>query len=325
MEILRLGFLHLAAGVATLLAASNVVLAQTYPTRPVRLVVGFPPGGVVDIVARIVGQSLSERLGQPVVIENRGGAAGNVATETVARALPDGHTLLLSNVSNAINATLYERLSFDFLADFVSVAAIQTTPGVVVVNPSFQVRSIPELIAYAKANPGKTNMASGGNGSVNHVYGELFKMMAGVDMLHVPYRGGGPAIADLISGVVHVSFSPVPPSIEYIRAGKLRALAVTTAARVEVLPETPTVASFLPGYAASGWLGISAPRSTPANVVDRLNKEINAGLADPRVRARIMDLGGTVLPGSPTDFAKFIAEDTDKWAKVVKFSGARPD
>ena len=325
MEILRRNFLHLAAGAIALPAVSSVALAQTYPTRPVRLIVGFPPGGPVDIVARIMGQWLSERLGQPFVIENRGGAAGNVATEVVVRALPDGYTLLQSNVSNAINATLYEKLNFNFLTDLVSVAGIQTTPGVVVVNPSFQAKSIPELIAYAKVNPGKVNMASGGNGSVNHVYGELFKMMAGVNMLHVPYRGGGPALTDLISGVVHVSFSPVPASIEYIKTGKLRALAVTTATRVEVLPETPTIADFLPGYAANGWQGISAPRNTPADIVDRLNREINAGLADARVRARIADLGGTGLPGSPADFAKFVVDDTEKWAKVVKFSGAKPD
>ena len=299
--------------------------AQTYPTRPVRLIIGYPPGGSADITARLLGQWLSERLGQPFVIESRPGASTNIATEAVVRAPPDGYTLLLVAPANAINATLYEKLNFNFISDIAPVAGIIRFPNVMVVNPSVPAKTVPEFIAYAKANPGRLNMASSGNGSTIHVSGELFKMMTGVNMIHVPYRGGAPALTDMISGQVQVMFDNVPTSIEFIRAGKLRALAVTTATRSEVLPDLPTVADFVPGYEASAWYGVGVPKGTPDDIIDKLNKEINAILAEPKAKARLADLGASLLAGSPADFGKLVADETEKWGKVVKFSGAKPD
>jgi len=322
MKLPRRRFLHLAA-CAALPAVSRIAAAQAYPLRPVRLVVGFPPGGVADLYARLIGQWLSERLGQPFIIENRAGAGSNLATEAVVRAPPDGYTLLQATAANAWNATLYDNLNFNFIRDIAPVASIYRAPAVLVVHPSFSAKSVPALIAYANANPGKINMASGGVGSAQHVYGELFKMMAGVDMLHVPYRGGGPALADLLAGQVPVMFDTLATSIEHIRTGKLLALAVTSATRSEVLPDIPTVGDFVPGYEGTGWQGVGAPRNTPAEIIDKLNKEINAGLADPRMKARIADLGYTVFASSPADFSTFIAAYTEKWAKVIKFSGAK--
>ena len=290
-----------------------------------RIIVGFAPGGTADIIARLMGQWLSERLGRPFVIENRPGAGTNIATEAVVRAPADGYTLLMVGTTHAINATLYNKLNFHFIGDITPVAGIVVGPNVIVVNPSVPATTVPEFIAYAKANAGKLNMASGGIGSLGHVSGELFKMMAGINIGHVPYRGGGPALTDLLAGQVQVYFSPLPAAIEYIRAGKLRALAVTTAARSEALPDIATVAEFVPDYEASVWAGIGAPKATPAEIVDKLNREINAGLADPRMKARLADLGGTVLPGSPSDFGKFLADETEKWAKVVKFVGIKAD
>jgi tripartite-type tricarboxylate transporter receptor subunit TctC len=291
----------------------------------VRIIVGFPAGGVTDITARVTGQWLSERLGQQFVIENRPGAATNIATEAVIRAPADGYTLLLANATNAINATLYERLNFDFIRDVVPIASIVETPFVMVVNPSFSAKTVPEFIEYAKANPGKLSMASAGSGSAPHVAGELFKMMADINMPHVPYRGDAPAITDLIGGQVQVYFATMGGSIEYIRGGKLRPLAVTTTTRSAALPDIPTMADFLPGYEATAWLGLVAPKNTPAEIAEKLNKEINTALADPRTKARFAELGLTVLPGSRADFEKLIANDTEKWAKVIKFAGAKPD
>jgi tripartite-type tricarboxylate transporter receptor subunit TctC len=322
MILSRRWFLQNAGAVAAPLAAPQLTRAQAYPSRPVRIVVGFPPGGPTDIAARLVGQWLSDRLGQQFIVENRPGAVGNVGTEAVVRAPSDGYTLLLAASANAINATLYGALGYDFIRDITPVASIARFPLVMEVNPSLPVRTVPEFIAYAKANPGKINMASGGNGSPQHVAGELFKMMAGIDMLHVPYRGAAPALADLIGGQVQVMFDPLSSSIEQIKAGKLRALAVATAMRSEALPEIPTVGDFLPGYEASYWCGVGLPRNAPAEIVDELNREINAGLADHRMLSRIAELGGTAIVGSPTDFRKLIATETEKWAKVVKFSGA---
>ena len=299
--------------------------AQTYPTRPVRLIIGYPPGGSADITARLLGQWLSERLGQPFVIESRPGASTNIATEAVVRAPPDGYTLLLVAPANAINATLYEKLNFNFIGDIAPVAGIIRFPNVMVVNPLVPAKTVPEFIAYAKANPGRLNMASSGNGSTIHVSGELFKMMTGVNMVHVPYRGGAPALTDMISGQVQVMFDNVPTSIEFIRAGKLRALAVTTATRSEVLPDLPTVADFVPGYEASAWYGVGVPKGTPDDIIDKLNKEINAILAEPKAKARLADLGASLLAGSSADFGKLVADETEKWGKVVKFSGAKPD
>jgi tripartite-type tricarboxylate transporter receptor subunit TctC len=304
---------------------SRIARAQAYPTRPVRIIVGFAPGGTADIIARLMGQWLSDRLGRPFVIENRSGGATNIATETVVRAPADGYTLLMVGSTNAVNATLYDRLNFDFIRDIAPVAGIMRVPSVMVVNPSVPAKTIPELIAYAKANPGKINMASGGIGSLGHVSGELFKMMAGINIGHVPYRGGGPALTDLLAGQVQVYFSPLPAAIEHIRAGKLRALAVTTATRSEALPDIPTVAEFVPDYEASVRIGVGAPKATPAEIVEKINREINAGLADPRMKARLADLGGTVLPGSPSDFGKFLADETEKWGRVVKFAGIKAD
>jgi tripartite-type tricarboxylate transporter receptor subunit TctC len=325
VKLPRRRFLQLAAGAAALPTVPRVAWAQSYPTRPVRIIVGFAPGGTADIIARLMGQWLSERLGRPFVIENRSGGATNIATETVVRAPADGYTLLLVGPTQAINATLYNKLNFHFIGDITPVAGIVVGPNVMVVNPSVPATTVPEFIAYAKANAGKLNMASGGIGSLGHVSGELFKMMAGINIGHVPYRGGGPALTDLLAGQVQVYFSPLPAAIEYIRAGKLRALAVTTAARSEALPDIATVAEFVPDYDASVWAGIGAPKATPGEIVDKLNKEINAGLADPKIKARLADLGGTVLPGSPADFGKLIADETEKWAKVVKFSGAKAE
>ena len=325
MKLARRRFLYLAAGAAALPAVSPIATAQTYPTRPVRFIIGYPAGGSADLTARLLGQWLSERLGQPFVIESRPGAGTNIATETVVNAPPDGYTLLLVAPANAINATLYEKLNHNFMRDIAPVAGLIRFPNVIVVNPSVPAKTVPELIAYAKANPGKLNMASSGNGSTIHVSGELFKMMTGVNMVHVPYRGGAPALTDMISGQVQVMFDNVPTSIEFIRAGKLRALAVTTATRSEVLPDLPTVADFVPGYEASAWYGVGVPKGTPDDVIDKLNKEINAILADPKAKARLADLGASLLAGSPADFGKLVADETEKWGKVVKFSGAKPD
>jgi len=318
MKLPRRQFLHLAGGALAFPAVSRVARAQTYPTRPVRIIVGFPPGGGADISARLIGQWLSDRLGQQFFIENRPGAGGNIGAEAVVRAPPDGYTLLLVVLNDAINATLYEKLNFNFIRDVAPIAGIIRVPLVLEVNPSFPARTVLELIAYAKANPGKLSMASGGNGSPQHVFGELFKMMAGVDMLHVPYRGAAPALTDLLGGQVQVMFDITTSSIGYIRAGKLRALAVTSATRVDALPDVPTVGDFVPGYEASAWVGAGAPKGTPPEIVNKLNKEINASLADPGIKARFANLGGTVLTLSPTDFGKLIADDTDKWGKVIR-------
>jgi tripartite-type tricarboxylate transporter receptor subunit TctC len=325
MKLPRRQFLHLAAGAAALPAVSRIARAQTYPSRPVRVIVPAAPSGAFDIMARLIGQWLSERLGQPFVIENRPGAGTNIGTEVVARAPADGYTLLLAGTPNAINATLYDRLNFNFIRDIAPVASVFRSAYVMVVNPSVPAKSIPEFIAYAKANPGKINMASGGVGSAHHVYGELFKMMAGVNLVHVPYRGAGPALVDLLGGQVQVMFANMSSSIEYVRAGKLRALAVTTMTRSEALPDIPIMSDFVPGYEASLFLGVGVPKNTPAEIVDKLNKEVNAGLADPKMKARLADLGGTPLVGSPADFAKLIADETEKWGKVVKFVGIKAD
>jgi tripartite-type tricarboxylate transporter receptor subunit TctC len=324
MQRSRRGFLHLAAATAAL-ALSRTARAQAYPSRPIRLIVGFPAGGPTDITARVMAQWLSERLGQQIVIENRAGAGSNLAVEAAVNAPPDGYTLLLVGATNAINATLYEKLNFNFIRDIAPVAGIIRVPLIMEVHPSVPAKTVAEFIAYAKANPGKINMGSGGIGTTLHVSGELFKMMAGVDMLHVPYRGAGPMLTDLLGGQVQVGFDPMPSSIGYVKAGQLRPLAVTTATRSEALPELPVVGDFVPGYEASTWYGVGAPKSTPADIVDRLNKEINAGLADPKLKARLTDLGGIMLTGSATEFAAFIAEETEKWAKVVKFSGAKAE
>jgi tripartite-type tricarboxylate transporter receptor subunit TctC len=325
LKLARRRFLYLAAGAAALPAVSRIATAQAYPTRPVRLIIGYPPGGSADITARLIGQWLSERLGQPVVVESRPGAGTNIATETVVNAPPDGYTLLLVAPANAINATLYEKLNHNFMRDIAPVAGLIRFPNVIVVNPSVPPKTVPELIAYAKANPGKLNMASSGAGSTIHVSGELFKMMTGINMVHVPYRGGAPALTDLISGQVQVMFDNVPTSIEFIRAGKLRPLAVTTAARSNVLPDLPTVADFVPGYEASAWYGVGVPKGTPEAIIGKLNKETNAILADPKARARFDELGASLIAGSPAEFGQLVADETEKWAKVVKFSGARPD
>ena len=325
MKLLRRRFLQLAANAICLPAVSLTARAEGYPARPVRLIVSVAAGGGADIVARLIGQWLSERLGQPFVVENRPGAGGNIGTEAVVRAPPDGYTLLLVVAANAINVTLYDKLKFNFIRDIAPVSEIYRTPLVMEVNPSFPAKTVPEFIAYAKANPGKINMASAGNGTVQHVAGELFKMMTGVNMIHVPYREGVSALTDLLGAQVQVTFHTIGASIGYIRAGTLRPLAVTTVMRQEVLPDVPTVGEFVTGYEASGWIGIGAPRNTPAEIVDRLNNEINAGLADPKIKTRIADLGNTVFAGSPADFGKLIADETDKWAKVVKFSGAKPE
>jgi tripartite-type tricarboxylate transporter receptor subunit TctC len=307
------------------LGGLNDASALDYPTKPVRWIVGYAPAGATDILARLLGQWLSERLGQQFVVENRPGAASNLATEMVVNAPPDGHTLLLINPANAINATLYDRLNFNFLRDITPVAGFIRVPNVMEVNPGVPARTVPEFIAYAKANPGKINMASGGAGTSVHMSGELFKMMTGVNMVHVPYRGAAPAVMDLIAGQVQVVFDNLPGSIEHIRAGKLRALAVTTATPSEALPDLPVVADFVPGFEASAWFGMGVPKGTPAEIVEKLNKEVNAALADPKIKARLLDMGGMLIGGSPADFGKLLADETEKWAKVVKFSGAKPE
>jgi tripartite-type tricarboxylate transporter receptor subunit TctC len=320
----RRQFLHLAAGAAVLPTASRIASAQSFPSRPVHIVVGFPPGGATDTTARLMGQWLSERLGQPFVIENRPGAGGNIATEAVVRSPPDGYTLLLALTNNAGNATLYDKLNFNFIRDIAPVASINRVPHVIDVNPSIPVRTVPEFIALAKANPGKLNMGSGSIGSTQHLSGELFKMMTGVDLVHVPYRGGAPAIADLLGGQVQVIFDVLSESIGYIRAGRLRPLAVTTAVRSEALPDLPTVGDFVPGYESSGWYGVGVPRNTPVVIIDKLNKEINAGLVDPKLKGRFADLGATVFTGSPADFGKLIADETEKWGKVIRAANIKP-
>jgi tripartite-type tricarboxylate transporter receptor subunit TctC len=325
MRLPRRRFLHLAASAAALPALSRVAGAQAYPARPVRLIVGFPAGGVGDILARLLGQWLSERLGQPVVIENRPGAATNIAAEAVVRSPPDGHTLLWITSANAINATLYDKLGFVFVRDIAPVASFVRAPGVMEVNPDVPAKSVAEFIAYAKANPGKINFASSGTGSLSHVAGELFKIMTGVDMQHVPYRGAAPALNDLVGGRVQVMILPITSSLEHIRAGRLRALGVTTAARLDVVPDVPTVAEFLPGYEVSDWSGIGVPRSTPAEIVERLGTEIDAALGDPKMRARLADLGSVLMAMSRADFARLIADETEKWAKVVKLAGIKPE
>jgi len=318
MKLPRRKFLQLAAGAAALPAVSRIAKAQAYPSRPVRVVVGAAPGGGHDITARLMGQWLSERLGQQFVIENRPGAGTNIATEMVVRAPADGYTLLLVGAYNAINATLYEKLNFNFIRDIAPVASIGRVPLMMVVNPSVPAKTVPEFIVFAKANPGKISMASAGNGSTPHVAGELFKMMAGIDMVHVPYRGNGPAITDLLGGQVQVLFAGTLEAIEHIRAGRLRPLAVTDTTRLEALPDIPTVGEFVAGYEASAWLGLGAPKNTPTEFIEKLNNAINAGLADPKIKARLAEMGGILLAGSPADFGKFIAEETDKWGKVIR-------
>jgi len=324
MRFPRRQFLHLAAGAALLPAMPHIARAQSYPSRPVRWIVGFAAGGPQDIVARLLAQSLSERLGQQFVIENRAGAGGNIGTEAVVRSPADGYTMLMIGPSATINATLYDNLNFVFLRDIAPVASIIRTSNVMEVHPSFPAKTVPEFIAYAKANPGKINMGSAGSGSSQHMAGELFKMMAGVDMVHVPYRGAAPALTDLLAGQVQVMFDNMTSSVEHVRAGRLRGLAVTTAARSDALPDLPIVGDFVPGYEASGIYGIGVPKDTPHDIVDKLNREINAALSDPKIKARLADLGGLILSGSSADFAKVLAEEVEKWGKVVKFSGAKP-
>ena len=325
MTLHRRDVLQLAAGAAALPIVSRIAWAQTYPTRPVRIIVGQAAGSGSDTAARLLGQWLSERLGQPFVVENRPGAGGNIATEAVVRSPADGHTLLLVVSANTINATLYDKLNFNFIRDIAPVAGIFRVPQVMEVNPSFPAKTVPDFIAFAKANPGKVNMASAGIGSVHHVAGELFKFMTGVDMVHVPYRGTTPALTDLLAGQAQVMFDVTPSSIPHIRAGKLRALAVTTATRADVLPEIPVMDDFVPGYEASAWLGFGVPKDTPAAIIDILNREVNAGLADPWIKARFTDLGAMVLPGSPAEFGRLIADDTEKWGKVVRAANIKPD
>ena len=317
MKLPRRKFLHLAAGAAALPNVARFAWAQAYPTRPVRIIVGFAAGGPADLVARLIAQRLSERLGQPFVVENRTGAATNIATEAVVRAAPDGYMLLFVTATNAINTTLYEKLSFNLSRDVAPVASLIRAPSVLEVNPSVPAKTVPEFIAYAKANPGKLTMASSGIGTPSHVFGELFKVMTGVNLMHVPYRGAAPAVTDLVAGQVQVYFDPIPNSIGYIRAGKVRPLAITSATRSEALPDVPTVGEFVPGYEASVWWGVGAPKNT-LQIIDKLNEAINAGLADPKIKARLADFGGTVLVGSPADFGKLISDETKKWGKVIR-------
>jgi len=325
MKLPRRHFLNFAAGAAALPAALRIARAQAYPARPVRLIVPIAPAGAADITARLIGQWLSERLGQQFVIDNRPGGGGNIGTEAVVRAPADGYTLLLVGSFNATNATLYDKLNFNLIRDIAPIAGVFRGALVMLVHPSVPARSVPEFIAYAKANPGKISMASAGIGSTSHLAGELFKAMAGVNLVHVPYRGGGPAVNDLLGGQVQVYFASTPASIEYIKAGRLRALSLTTATRSDALPDIPTVGEFVPGYEATAWYGIGAPRATPAEIVDKLNKEINAALADPRMKARIVDLGGDVLALSPADFGKLIADETEKWGNVIRALNIRAD
>src|SRR6476646_3131534 len=325
MKLPRRQVLHLAAGAAALPAVSLLAWAHSYPTRPVRLIVPFGPAGASDITARVIGQWLSERLGQQFVIENRPGAGGNIGAEAVVRAAPDGYTLLYVTTANAVSATLYDKLNFNFIRDIAPVAPIVRFPYIMVVNPSVPAKTLPEFIAYAKANPGKINMASVGVGSTPHVNGELFKVMTGTNMVHVPYRGAAAVMTEMLSGQVQLYFGTTASSLEYVRTGKLRALAVTIERRLDALPDIPTVGDFVPGYEATNWYGIGAPRNTPVEVIEKLNKETNAGLADPKIKALIADLGGSPLTGSPADFGRLIADETEKWGKVVKFVGIKAD
>jgi tripartite-type tricarboxylate transporter receptor subunit TctC len=324
MKLTRREFLHVAVGVIAFPTLSRGTVAPDYPTRPVRIIAGFSAGSTTDIIARLIGQWLQDRLGQPFVIENRPGAGGTIGTEAVVHASPDGYTLLLVSSAHAINATLYNNLSFNLISDITPIAAIVSVPNVAVINPSVSARTVPELIAYAKANPGKLNMASAGNGTSSHLAGELFKIMAGVNLVHIPYRGSPPALTDLLGGQVEIYFAPMPPSIEYIRAGKLRALGVTGVVRSEALPDVPTVGEFVPGYEASTWAGIGAPRNTSAQIVDELNREINAVFTDPKMKARFDELGGTAIGGSPADFGRFIAAEIEKWGKVIRAANIKP-
>jgi tripartite-type tricarboxylate transporter receptor subunit TctC len=325
MTLPRRRFLHLAASAVALPALSRIAFAQTYPVRPVRWIIGFSPGGTTDIISRLVAQHLTEQLGQPFIIESRPGAGTNIATESVVRAPADGHTLLFVGAPNAINATLYSKLNFNFIRDIAPVAGIVGVPNVMVVHPSLPVTTVPEFIAYAKANPGKINMASSGVGTSPHLAGELFKMMTDVDFLHVPYRGAAPAVTDLLAGQVQLYFVTTPSSIGYIKSGRLRAIAVTTAGRVTELPDVPTISEFVPGYEASAWYGIGVPRDTPEKIIGKLNREINAAIAEPKIKLRLNELGCTVIAGSPADFAKLIANETEKWAKVVNFASLKPE
>ena len=325
MKLPRRTFLHLAAAATALPAMPRVASALDYPTRPVHLIVGFPPGGGADIIARLIGQSLSDRIGQPIVIENRPGAGTNLAVEAVVRAPPDGYTLLQVVAANASNATLYQNLSFDFVRDIKPVASFSRGAFVMVVNPAFPAKTVAEFIAYAKANPGKINMASSGIGITTHIFGELFKVMTGIEMTHVPYRGGAPAITALIGGQVQVYFSPLPEPLEQIKAGNLRALGVTTTARVAVLPDIPSISEFVPGYEASGWQGIGAPKDTPNEIVDKLNREVNTVLAESKMKAQLAELGVSVFPSSPADFGKLIADETEKWGKVIRAAGIKAE
>jgi tripartite-type tricarboxylate transporter receptor subunit TctC len=320
----RRQFLQLAAGTAVLSAVSRVAKAQAYPTRPVRLVVGFPAGGAGDTLARLIGQWLQERLDQPFVIEDRPGAANNIATEAVVRARPDGYTLLLAGDANAANASLYENLNFNFIRNIAPVAGIIRSSTIILVGSSFPAHTIPEFIAYARANPGKINAASPGTGTTQHLSGELLRIMTGINIVHVPYRGGAPALTDLLGGQVQLYFGAIASSIEYIRAGKLRALAVTSTMRSETLPDVPSISEFLPGFEAKSWFGIGAPKSTPAEIIDKLNKEINAALVDSKMKAGLADLGGTPLQGSPAEFGKLIADETEKWGKVIRAANIKP-
>jgi tripartite-type tricarboxylate transporter receptor subunit TctC len=323
MKVPRRHFLRLAAGAAAAPAVVRIAAAQAYPSRPVHIVVGYPAGGASDVLARVIGQWLSDRLGQPFIIDNRPGAGTNIATEAVAKSPPDGYTLLFITTANAMNATLYDRLNFNFIRDIAPAASLAFVPMVMEVNPSVPARSVPEFIAYAKANPDKIIMASAGNGGPQHVAGELFKMMTGVKMLHVPYRGSGPALTDLITDRVHVMFDLLPTSLEFIRAGRLVPLAVTTTARLEALPQVPPLADFLPGYEASAWQGLGAPRDTPPEIIEKLNTEANKGLADPKIRSTLVSMSNTAFAGTPAQFAKHIADETEKWAKVVKFASVK--
>ena len=325
MKLPRRQFLHLAAGAAALPALPRMTRAQAYPSRPVRWVVPFPPGGPAEILARLFGQFMSERLGQPFVIENRPGAGGNIGTEAVVHSPPDGYTMLLVTTANAINASLYARLNYNFIRDIAPVAALIRVPAVLEINPMVPVDSVPAFVAYAKANPGRLNMASAGTGTIQHVAGEMFKMMTGVSLQHVPYRGQAPALTDLIGGQVQVMFDSMPASIEHIRAGKVRALAVTTAARSDVLPQLPTVRDFVPGFEASAWYGVAMPANTPRASVDKINEEINAAFVDPRIKGQLLDLGGTILAGSAADFAKLIADETEKWGKVIRAANIKAE
>ena len=325
MKLPRRKFLHLAVGAAALPIMSRIASADAYPSRPVHLIIGYLPGGSADMTARLFGQLLSERLGQQFIVESRAGGSTNIATETVVRAVPDGYTLLIASPANATNASLYDKLNFDFIRDIEPVAGLIRFPDVVDVNLSMPVHTIPELIAYAKANPGKLNFGSSGVGSTLHVAGELFKMMTGVDIVHVPYRGGAPAMIDLIGGRVQLMFDNVPTSMEFIKAGKIRPLAVTSMVRAEVLPDLPTVADYVPGYEASAWYGIGAPKGISTEIVDKLNREINAILADPTTKTRLAGLGASLLPGSPADFGKLVTDETEKWGKVIRFAGIKAE